>query len=264
MSFPYTTVLVVGATSGIGLALAEQLISNGSHVIAVGRRQENLDALVQQHGRHKVSSVQFDITDLKAIPSFADSITKAHPTLDSVILNSGIQRPYDFTKPESINLENLDLEISTNYTSYIHLLTAFLPHLQSLPQKSSLIFTTSGLALSPILRCPNYCATKAALHHLILTLRAQLSLSHPHLKIVEILPPAVQTELHDERHQPDLKDGRSFGMPIEQFVAEAWEGLCSGETDVPVGTSKGPYAGWEGERRKQFEAMVGKMRKNGV
>jgi short-subunit dehydrogenase involved in D-alanine esterification of teichoic acids len=183
MSFPYKTVLVVGATSGIGLALAEKLLSNGSHVIAVERRQENLDTLVQKHGKDKVSTVQFDITDLKGIPSFATSfapsqyshktkanqatrVTKAHPSLDSVILNSGIQRPYDFTKPESINLENIDLEVTTNYTSYIHLLTAFLPHLQA-QSHSSLIFTTSGLALSPITRCPNYCVTKAALHHLI-------------------------------------------------------------------------------------------------
>jgi len=73
MSFPHKTVLVVGATSGIGLALAEKLISNGSHIIAVGRRQENLDGLVQKHGKDKVSSVQLDITDLKAIPSFATS-----------------------------------------------------------------------------------------------------------------------------------------------------------------------------------------------
>jgi short-subunit dehydrogenase involved in D-alanine esterification of teichoic acids len=60
-----------------------------------------------------------------------------------------------------------------------------------------------------------YCATKAALHHLILTLRAQLSVSNPNVKVIEILPPAVQTELHDAKHQPDIKDGRNFGMPLE-------------------------------------------------
>jgi NADPH:quinone reductase-like Zn-dependent oxidoreductase len=73
MSFPYKTVLVLGATSGIGLALAEKLIENGSHVIAVGRRKENLDSFVSEHGKEKASSIQFDITDLSSIPSFADS-----------------------------------------------------------------------------------------------------------------------------------------------------------------------------------------------
>lgn len=71
MSFPYKKVLVVGATSGIGLALAERLIENGSKVIVVGRRQENLDSFVKTHGESKVSSFKFDITDLKGIPKFA-------------------------------------------------------------------------------------------------------------------------------------------------------------------------------------------------
>jgi NADPH:quinone reductase-like Zn-dependent oxidoreductase len=73
MSFPYKTVLVLGATSGIGLALAEKLIENGSHVIAVGRRKENLDSFVSEHGKEKASSIQFDIIDLSSIPSFAES-----------------------------------------------------------------------------------------------------------------------------------------------------------------------------------------------
>ena len=73
MYFPYKTVLVVGATSGIGLALSEKLIANGSYVIAVGRRQENLNSLVQKHGKDKVSSFQFDITNLVGIPDFVKS-----------------------------------------------------------------------------------------------------------------------------------------------------------------------------------------------
>jgi len=79
MSFPYKTVLVIGATSGIGLALAEKLISNGSHVIAVGRRQENLDILQEKHSKDKLSTYKFDITDLTGIPSFADSYVLSIP-----------------------------------------------------------------------------------------------------------------------------------------------------------------------------------------
>jgi NADPH:quinone reductase-like Zn-dependent oxidoreductase len=73
MPFQYKTVLVIGATSGIGLALSEKLIENGCYVIAVGRRQQNLDSLVQKHGKGKVSSFQFDITNLSAIPEFVKS-----------------------------------------------------------------------------------------------------------------------------------------------------------------------------------------------
>jgi len=53
-----------------------------------------------------------------------------------------------------------------------------------------------------------------------------------------MLPPAVRTELHDEKHQPDIKDGRRIGISIEEFLAEAWEGLVKGRDEVPVGTSR--------------------------
>ena len=72
MPFLYKTVLVIGATSGIGLALAEKIIADGSHVIALGRRQENLDELVKKHGKDKVSAVKFDIADLTGIPSLVE------------------------------------------------------------------------------------------------------------------------------------------------------------------------------------------------
>ena len=72
MAFIYQTVLVIGATSGIGLALAEKIVANGSHVIALGRRQENLDELVKKHGKDKVSTVKFDIADLNGIPSLVE------------------------------------------------------------------------------------------------------------------------------------------------------------------------------------------------
>ena len=42
------------------------------------------------------------------------------------------------------------------------------------------------------------------------------------VKVVEILPPAVQTELHDEKHQPDMKNGRQLGMPLDEFIEKTW------------------------------------------
>jgi NADP-dependent 3-hydroxy acid dehydrogenase YdfG len=72
MPFPYKTVLVIGATSGIGLALAEKMISVGAHVIVVGRRQENLDAFVQKHGGDRVSAMKFDIANLASIPGLVE------------------------------------------------------------------------------------------------------------------------------------------------------------------------------------------------
>ena len=70
MTFPYKHVLVVGATSGIGLALAERLVQEDVKVVIVGRRQERLDAFVKKHGPEKSSAVRFDITDRAGLPEF--------------------------------------------------------------------------------------------------------------------------------------------------------------------------------------------------
>lgn len=53
--------------------------------------------------------------------------------------------------------------------------------------------TTSGLGYVPATRCVNYCASKAALHHFILVIREQLRDSGSKVKVIEIVPPAVQS-----------------------------------------------------------------------
>jgi NADP-dependent 3-hydroxy acid dehydrogenase YdfG len=72
MAFPYKTVLMVGCTSGIGLALAERMIENGIFVVGVGRRKDRLDEFLAKHGSEKVAVSQFDITDLDKIQGWAD------------------------------------------------------------------------------------------------------------------------------------------------------------------------------------------------
>lgn len=71
MPFQYKKVLVIGATSGIGEALATRLVKEGSSIVAVGRRKEKLEQLVQTLGKDKVSTVAFDITDFDNIANFA-------------------------------------------------------------------------------------------------------------------------------------------------------------------------------------------------
>lgn len=62
--------MVIGATSGIGEALAAQLVDDGSKVIVVGRRKDRLEAFVNKHGRDNATAVPFDITELDKIPHF--------------------------------------------------------------------------------------------------------------------------------------------------------------------------------------------------
>ena len=63
-------------------------------------------------------------------------------------------------------------------------------------------------------------------------------------------------ELHDEKHQPDIKNGRSIGMPLDQFTEEAYRGLASGSDQVAVGTGKETFDKIEPERQRLFQQRI--------
>ena len=80
----------------------------------------------------------------------------------------------------------------TNYLSYLALTKAFLPFFLSKQDEVGLTYVTSSLAIVPLPRCSNYCATKAALHQWIIATRHQLS--NTNIKVYEVFPPAVQSK----------------------------------------------------------------------
>ncbi|KAF7713756.1 Uncharacterized protein PECH_008192 [Penicillium ucsense] len=256
MPFEYKRVLIIGATSGIGEALAAKVVEHGTPVIVTGRRKENLDAFAKKHDSDKVKTKVFDITQLDKIPQFASEIIAENADLDCILVNSGIQRPFDFSKPDTVDMDVFDTELTTNYTSAVRLAKAFIPHLQQQSSPTMLGFTTSQLALVPMMRCPNYGASKAALHHFILALRTQLEDGPGNIKVMELYPPAVQTELHDTKHQPDLKDGHLIGMPLDEFTEEAWAALCEGKDQIPVGSAKNAFANFENNRQEMYQQMT--------
>lgn len=190
-------------------------------------------------------------------------MVQTYPEIDCVVLNSGIQRTLDFTQPEAIDLARAQLELTTNYTAPMHLLKHLLPHLRArAPRPAAVVAVTSGLALVPLPRCGGYCATKAALRSLLWSLRAQLAAdpaTRDHLRVVEILPPAVQTELHALQPELRARGPTDFGMPLAAFVDDAWAGLVRSDEEIPVGTVKERWYQGEGERRKAFDALVEAM-----
>ncbi|KAB5554370.1 short chain dehydrogenase [Coniochaeta sp. 2T2.1] len=267
MPFPYKTVLITGATSGIGQALAERMIEAGVFVIAVGRRQDRLDEFVAKHGSDKVAAEAFDVGNLEAIPEWANKITSTYPKLDSIILNAGFQRTLDFTNPKSVSVDLARSELQTNYLSPLASVAAFLPHLTSLRGPAAIYLVTSGLSMVPISRCPNYCASKAALHSLAWTLRDQLANKDEtrHVRVVEIVPPAVQTELHTQ--QPDLvaAGDAHFGVPLTAYADETWSLMRGDEEldEIMIAQMKETFGTVEDRKREIFHDMNMRMKRNG-
>ncbi|MCJ1371151.1 hypothetical protein MMC20_002366 [Loxospora ochrophaea] len=91
------------------------------------------------------------------------------------------------------------------------------------------------------------------MHQFLLSLRQQLLESQ--LRVIEIFPPLVQTELHDKKHQPDIEDGANMGMPLNEFVDETWDGLAKGKDEIPVQMGKEWYEAFEPARQAVFKKV---------
>ncbi|KAI0080238.1 NAD(P)-binding protein [Panus rudis PR-1116 ss-1] len=246
-------VLVLGATSGIGraLALAIHDLPSQPTVIVGGRRKERLEELASRSDR--LYSVQIDITsDRESLKKFVEDLVTKYPDLETVVFSSGVQHIFDFTKPEDINLDVLQAEFQTNYLSIVTLITLLLPHFLKLSNEghpSFIVPITSALAMVPLARVINYSATKAALHSFCLSLSAQLQKTNVH--VIEIMPPLVESELHD--HQGTTPHLSKFWMPLNEFTEKALSGLKRGDIAVPVGDA---VEKWETFEKGKFERVL--------
>jgi uncharacterized oxidoreductase len=216
MSFTGNTVLITGGTSGIGRALAEALQKKDNNVIIAGRRKNLLDEVTKANPG--MQRIELNMDEAADIARVAWKLTKDYPALNAVIHNAGIMRPEDVKKGE---LETAEAIITTNLLGPIRLTAALMPHL--LKQPNATIFTvTSGLAFVSLAFTPTYNATKAAIHSYTMSLRYQLR--DTNIKVREIIPPWVATELMGEIPT----DPRA--MPLDDFIRETVE-LIDDETD---------------------------------
>jgi uncharacterized oxidoreductase len=183
------TILITGGGSGIGLALAKRFAKAGSQVVICGRREEQLELAKKE--TPALHAVVGDISTESGRETLFKQVSQEFPELNVLINNAGIQnRPPPLIEQQDWRKHSL--EIATNLEAPIHLSMLFLPHLLK-KKDPSLINVTSGLAFAPISLMPTYCMTKAALHSFTLSLRHQLKATP--VQVIELIPPAVNTDL---------------------------------------------------------------------
>jgi uncharacterized oxidoreductase len=199
------TVLITGGASGIGWALAERFIKAGSEVIICGRRQDKLDEAKAKYPA--IHTRVCNVADEKERIDLFNWITKEFPRLNVLVNNAGIQRRTrlaDNKEEWSAHRE----EIAINIEAPFHLSMLFIPHLQK-QEAAHIINISSGLAFVPGAFAPIYSATKAAVHSFTMSLRQQLTGTG--IKVVEIAPPAVNTDLGGAGLH-------TFGVPLNEFA----------------------------------------------
>jgi uncharacterized oxidoreductase len=241
MELGSNTILITGGASGIGGALAERFLKAGSQVVVCGRREA---ALREAQGRHPRLAIRVcDLAEEEERVALARWVTTAFPRLNVLINNAGIQRRVRLATPEE--WQETRQEIAINLEAPIHLSRLLIPHLlgQECP---AIVNVTSGLAFTPLAGVPIYSATKAALRSFTLSLRHQLSATP--IRVVEIVPPAVNTDLGG----PGL---HTFGVVVEEFAEAVMARLREGDLEIPYGFS----AQASRASREELDAIFARM-----
>jgi 3-hydroxy acid dehydrogenase/malonic semialdehyde reductase len=216
-------VLVTGASSGIGRAVAVRLARDGWHVLALARSAPALEALAREHGAEPI------VADL-AEPSALAGLLGERP-VDAVVHNAGLltaRGPFQSIDPGRID-EHLDI----NLRAPLHLTRLLLPGMIA-RGRGHLVFVTSIAARSPHPDIALYAATKAALAHFSDSLRCDLLGTG--LRVTDIAPGRVETDLYrdalDEAGRRALYEGVRSLRPED--VAEAVAGVLSLPAHVDV------------------------------
>ncbi|MCW3102078.1 MAG: putative short-chain dehydrogenase/reductase [Bacteroidetes bacterium] len=235
------TILITGGSSGIGLGFAAEFLKLGNKVIICGRREERLKEVQQKHPGIIIKAC--DVANAADREELAAWTKKNHPEINVLINNAGVQLHANINK--NADLGKIRAEVDTNLIAPIHLSSLFIELLED--KGSAIINITSGLAFVPLAFMPVYCATKAALHSITLSLRHQLKATS--IKVFEIAPPAVDTELgHDTRQDKAQSHG---GISVEEFLKEAMEYIAGDVYESAVGIAKGLKA----KREEAFDMM---------
>ena len=215
------TVLVTGGASGIGLALVERFQRNNNRLIVCGRRESKLAEMRAAHP--SIETRVCDVGEPRQREDLVKWVTTTFPSLNVIVNNAGIQRRVRIAGERDWKATRE--EIAINLEAPVHLTMLLLPHLMKQP-RAAIVNVTSGLSFVPFAGTPVYCATKAATHSFTLSLRHQLVGTS--VEVVEVIPPAVDTDLGG----PGL---HTFGVNVDEFADAAMKQISEGSQEVSYG-----------------------------
>jgi uncharacterized oxidoreductase len=220
MKLTGNTIFITGGGSGIGRALAEALHKKGNTVVISGRRKERLQQTIDANpGMH---FLELDIESSKSISEVANNLISKFPNLNVLINNAGIMQIDDVSGP--VDDKVIVSTITTNLMGPIRLTSALIEHLKK-QNCAYIINVSSVLGFVPLALASVYSSTKAAIHSYSHSLRYKLSGTS--VKVLEVAPPWVQTDLLNSNEEPRA-------MPLREFIDETMQVLATDAEEVLV------------------------------
>ena len=209
--------LISGVSSGIGAAVAKQILDNGDVVVGLGRRTPDWTS------SERLKFIPIDLSDLSATERTLQSIRRDFPAFDAVISNAGAGL---FGQLETLTADSIRSSVDLNLTAHILLARAVLPQMKAEGQ-GTLVFIGSEAALQGAKNGAVYCAAKFGLRGLAQSLRADCARSGVRISVVH--PGMVKTGFFDGLW---FRPGEGTGQALRAVdVASAILGIC----DAPSG-----------------------------
>ena len=239
------TILITGGATGIGFALAKAFAELGNEILICGRRENKLQQanskLPQIHTR------QCDLSREQERKSLFEWTNSNFKNINILINNAGIQQMIDLKKGMEDLFDRED-EIEINLRASINLSAYFIPSFMRC-REAAILNVSSGLGFIPLAIVPIYSATKAAIHSYTISLRHQLR--HTPIKVFEIIPPIVDTEL--DRGARKKRGQQDIGIQPEEVAKATIEGLKRDQYEVEIGMAQRLKAGLRDNPEQAFQ-----------
>jgi NADP-dependent 3-hydroxy acid dehydrogenase YdfG len=212
------TILVTGASSGIGAAVATYLARAGHHVVAGARREDRLRELVEntadlEHG--SLSVRRLDVTDRADMAAFVDHAVATHGRVDVMVNNAGVM---PLSRLDALLVDQWDAMIDVNIRGLLNGIAAALPHFQRLGGGHFVTVASIG-AHEVVPTAAVYSATKYAAWAITEGLRQE---SDPSIRVTTVSPGVVESELAGTITDPTaaaaMRDYRAAAIPPESIA----------------------------------------------
>ncbi len=199
-------ILITGATSGFGKAMAEKFAAAGWNCIITGRRKDRLDMLskeLQAAYKIKTLALVFDVQNRDAVFSSLENLPDEWKNIDVLVNNAGLALGRDSF--ENANLDDWDTMMDTNVKGMMYVTKAVLPYMTA--RKKGHIINMGSVAGKEVYKDGNgYCASKYAVDALSKSMRIDLL---PHrIKVTAIQPGAAETEFAIVRFKGDASKAK--------------------------------------------------------
>ena len=195
------TILITGATSGIGLAAAKKLANDENQLILCGRRQQKLDEISKELSAiTNVLSLCFDVSDKNEVNKILGNLPEKFSSIDILINNAGNAHGLDTMQEGS--LDDWDNMIDSNVKGLLYVSRLIMPKM--VERKSGHIINIGSLAGREVYEKGNvYCASKHAVNAISKAMR--IDLNKTGIKVSEINPGLVETDFSNVRFKGDIE-----------------------------------------------------------